>query len=97
MGEFLFQWDKRKARVNLQKHGVSFEEAASVFRDRFAVMFGDAEHSQSEDRWIMLGMSEKGRELCVVYVERGLVIRIISARKVSLGEAEAYESNYPKR
>jgi len=93
MGDLFFQWDKGKERANWRKHRVSFEEAASVFRDRYAIMLMDEVHSQTEDRWIMLGLSVKTRVLCVVHVERGAAIRIISARRATLHEAETYAKN----
>ncbi|MEY5032152.1 MAG: hypothetical protein RL354_1183 [Planctomycetota bacterium] len=87
-----FDWDPEKASRNLRKHGVSFEEAQSVFYDEFAVQFFDAEHSVVEERFIMLGMSHAARLLVVVHCERrsGQVVRIISARKATRSEAEHY-------
>ena len=83
-----FEWDKAKSRTNLKKHGVSFEEAQSVFFDEYAVQFFDEEHSSEEDRFIMLGMSNLSRVLVVCHCERagGSVIRIISARKATRKE-----------
>lgn len=77
-----FEWDPPKAASNLDKHGVSFEEAQSVFYDEFAVQFFDEEHSMSEERFLLLGMSNGARLLLVCHCERepGNVIRIISAR-----------------
>jgi uncharacterized protein len=87
-----FDWDPTKAAANLKKHQVSFDEAKSVFFDEFAVQFFDDEHSESEDRFIMLGMSLSARLLVVCHCERdeGEVIRIISARKATRGEAAFY-------
>lgn len=89
----VFEWDEAKAAGNLKKHGVSFEEARSVFYDEFAVQFFD--HSNSclaEDRFLMLGLSEKGRLLLICHCERsgGRVIRIISARKATKNESRFY-------
>lgn len=86
-----FEWDAEKAETNLKKHGVRFEEAVTVFSDPFSITVPDAEHSISEHRHIDLGMSCKGRLLVVVYTERGVHIRIISSRKVTLSEGKRYE------
>jgi uncharacterized DUF497 family protein len=87
-----FDWDPSKAASNLKKHQVSFDEAKTVFFDDFAVQFFDDEHSQDEDRFIMLGMSSHARLLVVCHCERteGEVIRIISARKATRGESAFY-------
>jgi len=86
-----FEWDAAKATSNKNKHGVSFEEAQSVFYDEFAVQFFDEDNSASEDRFLMLGFSDEARLLIVCHCERdkGNTIRIISARK-----ATKYESNF---
>jgi uncharacterized DUF497 family protein len=88
-----FEWDPEKALANEQKHGVSFEEAQSVFYDDFARQFYDPENSESEDRFLMLGMSNQARLLLVCHCERsdGDVIRIISARKATRSEQTYYE------
>ncbi len=88
-----FDWDPAKAASNLKKHQVSFEEAKTVFFDDFAVQFFDDEHSQDEERFIMLGMSSTARLLVVCHCERaeGEVIRIISARKATRSEAAFYK------
>jgi len=87
-----FQWDARKDRENRRKHGVSFEEAKSIFYDENAVEFFDEGHSQSEDRLLMLGLSGKLRVLLVCHClrESGSVIRIISARKATNKERKFY-------
>lgn len=87
-----FEWDPANASANNKKHGVSFEEAQTVFYDDFAVQFFDDEHSTKEDRFIMLGMSSSARLLVVVHAERadGEVVRIISARKATRSEAKFY-------
>lgn len=87
-----FEWDPVKAAANLKKHGVSFEEAESVFYDEFAVQFFDEENSSSEDRFLMLGLSAQARLLLVCHCERehGEVLRIISARKATARESKFY-------
>ena len=85
------EWDPRKAKSNLRKHGVSFEEAATVLSDPMAATGTDPDHSISEERYITFGLSEKGRLVVVSHTERGEIIRIISARKASKGERELYE------
>jgi uncharacterized DUF497 family protein len=87
-----FEWDQSKATANQRKHGVSFEEAQSVFYDEFAVQFFDDEHSTSEERFILLGMSASARLLIVCHCEResGNIIRIISARKATKPESAFY-------
>ncbi len=87
-----FEWDPSKDTTNRKKHQVSFEEAQTVFFDDFAVQFFDGEHSNAEDRFIMLGMSSEARLLVVVHCEReaGDVIRIISARRATRREATFY-------
>lgn len=92
-----FQWDSRKARDNLKKHGVSFEEAKSVFFDEYARQFADDEHSEEEERFIMLGLSRRLRVLVVCHCERdrGNAIRIISARKAAVLERRHYRGPMP--
>jgi uncharacterized DUF497 family protein len=87
-----FEWNPSKATANLRKHGVSFEEAETVFYDEFAVQFFDETHAEQEDRFIMLGMSSHANLLVVCHCEResGEIIRIISARKATLSEARYY-------
>ncbi|RPH90117.1 MAG: BrnT family toxin [Microcystis wesenbergii Mw_QC_S_20081001_S30D] len=86
-----FEWNKNKAVKNLSKHGVSFEEAKTVFDDPLYVDFYDPEHSESEERYLIVGESDRGRLLIVSYTERGDVIRLITAREVTQNEREAYE------
>ena len=88
-----FAWDKRKATTNLQKHGVSFDEASTVFDDDDALRIFDPDHSESEDRFILLGMSSILRVLvvCHCYREDDETIRIISARKATKRESSTYE------
>ena len=89
-----FEWDAAKAQANVKKHGVSFDEARSVFYDDFAVQFFDAEHAEDETRFLMLGISSEARLLLVCHCERdaGEVIRIISARKATKRESAFYGS-----
>jgi len=92
-----FEWDAAKATTNKKKHGVSFEEAQSVFYDEFAVQFFDEENSVSEDRFLMLGLSDEARLLIVCHCERaqGNIIRIISARKATRNESSYYQGVKP--
>lgn len=87
----IFEWDENKADQNLRKHGVSFEEAKTVFNDCFAQTIFDPDHSIAEDRYIDLGLSSKGRFIVVSYTERGNNIRIISSRKAKKKEQKYYE------
>jgi uncharacterized DUF497 family protein len=86
-----YEWDSNKAVANLSKHGVSFEEAKTVFDDPLYVDFYDPDHSYSEYRFILLGESIQGRLLFVSYTERNNVIRIISTREATQSERKAYE------
>ncbi len=92
-----FEWDAAKATSNQKKHSVSFEEAQSVFYDEFAVQFFDEDNSASEDRFLMLGFSDKARLLMVCHCERdqGNTIRIISARKATQSESKFYRGVKP--
>jgi len=87
-----FSWDRAKAAGNLKKHGVSFDEAQTVFYDDFAVQFFDENHSEGEERFLMLGMSTGANLLLVCHCERegGQLIRIISARKATKSESAFY-------
>jgi uncharacterized DUF497 family protein len=87
-----FEWDEFKAEKNLRKHGISFQEAASVFWDEFSLTFTDIAHSAGEERFIDIGCSTSGRVLVVVYTERRNNIRIISCRKATIEERKIYES-----
>ena len=92
MDEIRFEWNPNKAKLNIEKHGVSFKEAATVFADEQAVLFDDPDHSKDEERSIMLGFSAVARMLIVCHClrEEGNVIRIISARKATKTEEELY-------
>ena len=86
-----FEWDARKSRFNQDKHGVSFDEAATVFGDPLALTFGDAEHSGEELRYLTFGLSQAGRVLVVAHTSRGDTIRIISVRPMTPRERRDYE------
>ena len=86
-----FEWDTAKAELNLKDHGVSFDEATTVFRDTLSITIADPDHSNSEDRFIDIGMSHRGQLLVVSYTERGDRIRIISARPPTRAERKSYE------
>jgi uncharacterized protein len=86
-----FEWDEDKARANLEKHGVSFDEAQTVFDDPLYIDFYDPEHSSEEHRYIILGESRQGRLLLVSYMERGGVTRLISSREMTPAERRDYE------
>jgi uncharacterized DUF497 family protein len=90
-----FEWDNNKEKINTRKHGVSFEEAQSAFYDEKAIQFYDPEHSDNEDRFILLGSSFKLNTLvvCHCFREDETKIRIISARKADTEEEQAYWSN----
>lgn len=90
-----FEWDEEKAKANYRKHKVTFEEAVSVFRDPFSITIPDPDHSLNEDRYIDIGVSDKGRVLVVAYTERGTRIRIISCRKATPTERRRYEEGNP--
>jgi uncharacterized protein len=92
MGNIRFEWDSGKARANQRKHGVSFEEAESVFYDDNARLMPDPDHSEEEERFIILGLSNRLRMLlvCHCYRKRSEVIRIISARKATRREQDLY-------
>lgn len=91
-----FSWDRRKSAANEAKHGVKFEEAASVFRDSTAAVFDDDRHSEDEYREVIIGHSERLRLLIISFTERDDIIRIISARKTTKSEQSDYE-RYRKR
>ena len=88
-----FEWDENKNEINQRKHGISFDEVTSVFRDAFAIVFDDPDHSENEERFLIIGTSDK-RGICLVshcYRGQDQVIRIISARKATKTERNIYE------
>ena len=93
MENITFEWDENKSLANQKKHGISFEEAKTVFYDESARMIQDPDHSEDEDRFILLGLSSQLRILVVVHAYRqsDQVIRIISARKATKNEASKYK------
>ena len=95
MIELQFEWDRQKEKANIKKHGISFDEARTVFYDENAMQFFDPDHSESENRFIMLGISFKLRVLivCHCFRESDTVIRIISARKADGDEENEYWRN----
>ena len=85
-----FEWDEQKAKQNLRKHGVSFEEAATVFGDPFSMTIADPLHSTAEQRWVTMGSTHRQRLVVVVHTNRGSTIRLISARKATRRERKAH-------
>ena len=92
MADLRFEWDQRKNLANRRKHGVSFEEAATVFTDEHGLLIADPDHSQSEDRFVLLGLCSSLRILvvCHCYQETEELVRIISARKATKSERLQY-------
>ena len=88
-----FEWDANKARLNLAKHSISFEEASTIFGDINSITVTDPVHSLSEERYLILGQSYKGKLMVVVHTERGENIWIISARPANRNERKTYEEN----
>ena len=86
-----FEWDPDKAQANLDKHQVSFNEAATVLSDSLSITFYDPDHSIDEDRYITIGLSRSGKLLVVAHTDRDDRIRIISARRATRGERNYYE------
>jgi uncharacterized DUF497 family protein len=86
-----FRWDPRKAAANVRKHGVTFEEAATVFGDPLSITIADPDHSGDEQRFLVLGLSTRRRLLVVAHSERGDAVRISSARRVTRRERRTYE------
>ena len=86
-----FEWDEQKAKENKRKHGVTFEEASTVFADPLSRTIHDPLHSEGEDRYVILGQSHRRRLVVVVFTERGEKIRIISGRPASRRERKDYE------
>lgn len=94
-----FEWDSRKAASNAKKHGVAFEEALTVFSDPYARVIDDPDHSDYEERFVIIGLSVKANVLTVCHCLRreGSVIRIISARRATKAESERYWRYYRER
>lgn len=92
MDSLRFEWDDQKAQINIKKHGVSFDEAATVFYDTLYLEDYDEAHSDEEDRFKIVGISSNGRLLVVIYIERVDRIRIISSRLATKNERRIYES-----
>jgi uncharacterized DUF497 family protein len=88
-----FEWDPTKAKRNIQIHGITFDEASTVFKDTMSLTIFDPLHSTDEDRLILIGNSHQNRLLIVVHTERSDKIRLISARKATKHERETYEEN----
>ena len=94
--ELIFEWDTKKAKANLKKHKVSFEEAKTIFNDPLLITFPDEEHSDAEERFISIGLSVTNKVLLAVHTERQetedlLIIRIVSGRKATASERRVYE------
>ncbi len=91
-----FEWDREKARKNVAKHEIDFHEAATVFRDKLAAIFDDDWHSDEEYREIIVGSSAQNRLLVVIFTQRGVSVRVISARKATRREVQAHESRHDR-
>ena len=94
----IFEWDAKKARINVDKHKVSFDEARTVFHDPLLLTFPDEFHSETEERFISIGLSDRERILLVVHTEQDekddqIIIRIISCRKATKSEQKTYEEH----
>lgn len=89
--KIVFEWDEAKAKANIRKHQISFEEARTVFWDPFSLTIPDPEHSFGEQRYLDLGRSSRDRILAVSYTERGATIRLISCRRATRAEQRTYE------
>jgi len=91
MEDLRFEWDEKKNEINIKKHGVSFEEASTSFYDDLAIIIPDEKHSEEEERFTLIGKSEKNRILYVSHCEKvGGIIRLISARKAMTREVKEY-------
>jgi uncharacterized DUF497 family protein len=89
--ELKFEWDEQKAKTNQIKHGISFDEAITIFDDPLSLNFNDPDHSRGEDRYIIIGLSNQGRLLFVSHTDRNNRIRLISARLLTPKEKRYYE------
>lgn len=88
-----FEWDPRKAESNVRKHRVSFDEAATAFADPLSITVGDPDHSEDEQRFLLLGVSHAGRLLVIAHAERLETVRLISARLANRHERQTYEED----
>jgi uncharacterized protein len=88
-----FEWDRRKAVLNIKKHGVSFEDAATAFRDPLSVTIHDPKHSDDEDRFLLLGETQDKKLVVVAHTDRKDTIRLINARPATRQEREDYEKS----
>ena len=88
---YIFEWDLKKAESNLRKHGVTFDEASTVFADPLSLLMRDSDHSADEERYLVLGMSNQGKLLVVAFAERPPRTRLISARRATATERRGYE------
>lgn len=91
-----FEWDENKNQINQRKHGISFEESMAVFEDVYAILFDDPDHSEQEERFLVIGMSSRKGVCIVSHCYRGIDdnIRIISARKATKAEKEVYDEQF---
>ena len=87
----IFEWDDEKAKKNLKKHKIAFQEGSTIFHDPFIATMADPDHADNEERYISIGLSARGRLLVVVYTERGEKTRLISCRKAEPPERRIYE------
>ena len=96
MNNIQFEWDDNKAQKNIEKHKISFEEACTVFADENAILFDDPEHSQDEERFLLLGFSDRANMLIVCHCYRGEndIIRLISAREATSNEKKRYQKGW---
>ena len=94
-----FEWDPRKERRNLERHGIAFDEASTVFADTLSTTISDPDHSDDEERCVTMGLSHRQRLLVVVHTEddEQQIIRIISARPADPGERREYEEGHPRK
>ena len=90
-----FEWDPGKAEANRKKHGVSFQEASTVFGDPLGRLAYDPAHSRDEERFVLFGRSDAGRLLAVMHTDRGTAIRLISSREMTANERKQYEELHP--
>ncbi len=86
-----FEWDSKKAASNVKKHGVSFDEAVTVFYDPLAATFDDPDHSMDEGRYVTVGFSSRDRLLVVCHLDRGDAVRVVSARRATRSERKRHE------